>query len=265
VRVRAGAFGSGAPHRDLLLSPDHAVQIDGVLIPVRYLINGATVAQQPAGRITYWHVELERHDILRAEGLPCESYLDTGNRGAFENGGGARHLHPDFALRVWATEACARLVVGGAELEAARSWLLARAEALGFTVTAEPALRLVVDGCTLAPRTDAGVHRFRLPPGAGAAHLVSRSAVPAHLAAAGDDHRVLGVAVSRIVLDGRPMSLTHARLETGWHDVEGANPAWRWTDGCANIPLRGASVLEIEIALSPRYWREFAQETVRAG
>jgi hypothetical protein len=33
--------------------------------------------------VTYWHVELERHDILLADGMPAESYLDTGNRAAF--------------------------------------------------------------------------------------------------------------------------------------------------------------------------------------
>jgi hypothetical protein len=83
VRVRAHAFGRGQPSRDLWLSPDHAVCVDGVLMPVRYLLNSATVVQEAAERITYWHVELEAHDVLLAEGLACESYLDTGNRSAF--------------------------------------------------------------------------------------------------------------------------------------------------------------------------------------
>jgi hypothetical protein len=83
VRVRAGAFGARRPHRDLVLSPDHAVFVDKVLIPVRYLLNGATIVQEPVDVITYWHVELARHDVLFAEGLPCESYLDTGNRALF--------------------------------------------------------------------------------------------------------------------------------------------------------------------------------------
>jgi hypothetical protein len=83
VRIFPNAFGPGAPHADLLLSPDHAVLVHDVLIPVRYLVNGATIRREDHEDITYWHVELEAHDALLAENLPCESYLDTGNRGAF--------------------------------------------------------------------------------------------------------------------------------------------------------------------------------------
>jgi hypothetical protein len=86
VRVQTDAFGRAMPHCDLWLSPDHAVFVDGVLIPVRYLINGTTVVQEPVESITYFHVELPRHDVVLAEGLPAESYLDTGNRTAFEIG-----------------------------------------------------------------------------------------------------------------------------------------------------------------------------------
>jgi len=108
VRVRAGAFGPGMPVRDLLLSPDHAVFVEGTLIPVRYLVNGASIAQEERDSITYYHVELPAHDVLLAERLPCESYLDTGNRADFEGGGPALVLHPDFARDAWLAGACAR-------------------------------------------------------------------------------------------------------------------------------------------------------------
>ncbi len=94
VKVRASAFGSAVPVRDLLLSPDHAVFVAGVLIPIRCLINGMTIVQVAAERVTYWHVELPDHDVILAEGLPCESYLDTGNRAAFANVAPAAAIPP---------------------------------------------------------------------------------------------------------------------------------------------------------------------------
>ena len=83
VRVAAHAFAPGRPHRPLLLSPDHGVLIGKTLVPVRHLVNGASIAQVPIDEVTYYHVELPRHEVLLAEGLACESFLDTGNRAAF--------------------------------------------------------------------------------------------------------------------------------------------------------------------------------------
>jgi ELWxxDGT repeat protein len=151
VRVRAHAFAPGRPRRDVLLSPDHAVFVAGSLIPVRYLVNGASVVQEACENISYWHVELAGHDVLLAEGLPAESYLDTGNRSAFANGDAADMLHPDFALRVWATQACAPLIVGGTQLAAVKMELLERATVLGFAITDAADFCLVVEGQVLRP------------------------------------------------------------------------------------------------------------------
>jgi hypothetical protein len=134
VRIRAGAFDVSNPRRDLLLSPDHAVFIEfldgaaaGVLIPIRYLINGSTIEQQRVRTIEYWHVELPQHDVIMADGLPTESYLDTGNRSAFEGGGPALRLHADFAQQAWHAQACAAQITRGPILTAVRRRLAARA------------------------------------------------------------------------------------------------------------------------------------------
>jgi hypothetical protein len=123
VRITAGAFGPGRPARNLWLSPDHAVFVNDVLIPVKYLINGASIAQVPRKTMTYYHVELLRHSVLLAEGLPTESYLDTGDRSNFVNGNGPIAIYPDFASRIWDAEGCAPLVVTGPELAATRCWV----------------------------------------------------------------------------------------------------------------------------------------------
>ncbi len=126
MRVRAGAFADNVPERDLWLSPDHSIYADGVLIPIKHLIDGATIAQVSRTTITYWHVELMRHDIILAEGLPVESYLETGDRSAFSNGGAVMAMFPDFATRTWEAEGCAPLVVAGAKLAALRDLVAAR-------------------------------------------------------------------------------------------------------------------------------------------
>jgi autotransporter passenger strand-loop-strand repeat protein len=135
VRVAAHAFGLGRPCRDLRLSPDHAVFCDGVLIPVRYLLNGATLRQDDVACVTYWHVELAAHAVLLAEGLPCESYLDTGNRSAFANGGAVVAAVPAFARAVWDRAGCAPLVTAGPARDLVYRRLLAQAQAIGWRTT----------------------------------------------------------------------------------------------------------------------------------
>ena len=130
VRVQSGAFGENVPLRDLYLSPDHAVFIYNVLIPVKLLINGASITQVERARITYFHVELPRHAVILAEGLPVESYLDTGDRANFHGGSQTIRLFPDFtanAAEVWETRGAAKLIVAGRELVAARTVLDANA------------------------------------------------------------------------------------------------------------------------------------------
>jgi hypothetical protein len=126
VRIAADAFEDGVPERDLYLSPDHAVFVDGVLIPVKYLINGGTIARVQRAEVAYHHVELAKHDVLLAEGLAVESYLDTGDRSAFDNGGNVVVLHPNFAARRWEAAGCAPLIVTGSRLEAVRQRLSER-------------------------------------------------------------------------------------------------------------------------------------------
>jgi hypothetical protein len=120
VRIAAHALGPGRPSRDLWLSPDHAVFVNNVLIPVKHLINGRTISQVQCDEVTYYHVELPQHSLLLAEGLSVESYLDTGDRAHFANGGSRVVLHPDFASRQREATECAPLVVTGPELAAAR-------------------------------------------------------------------------------------------------------------------------------------------------
>jgi hypothetical protein len=127
VRIAAGAFGEGGPARDLLVSPDHAVFVNGVLVPVKLLINGSNIVPMKRDRVDYYHVELFEHAVIFAEGLTVESYLDTGDRANFESDGAVCRLFADFSSRlapetamVWETLGAAPLVTTGEALEAVR-------------------------------------------------------------------------------------------------------------------------------------------------
>ena len=229
VRVRANAFGPGLPQRDLILSPDHAVHVEAVLIPVRYLLNGATVVQEPRPHITYHHVELASHDVILAEGLPAETYLDTGNRAAFENGAGPVALHPHFARTIWHDAGCAPLVTSGDTLALVRATLDAQAIALGYRRVETPELA--------ATPTPTGTL------------LSSRSFIPAQTLPASADHRRLGVAVTAIHIDGQPAPLDDPRLGAGWHAPE---PGLRWTNGDAHAAARTIAVETLDIGAV--YW-----------
>ncbi|MDP3316805.1 MAG: Hint domain-containing protein, partial [Devosia sp.] len=124
-RVRAHAFGPGRPARDLYLSPDHAVHVDGMLVPIRYLENGATILRERRERVTYFHVELARHDILLSEGLGSESYLDTGNRDDFvrlrRERDQSEEQAQEAAQQIWAERGCMALTTEGVGLRTLRT------------------------------------------------------------------------------------------------------------------------------------------------
>jgi len=134
VRVARGAFGRNVPLRDLYLSPDHAVLVDGVLIPVKLLVNGAGIVQVRRSAVTYFHIELPVHAVILAEGLTAESYLDLGDRADFASESETIRLFPDFAARLapdaalaWETKGAAPLVMAGEKLQAIRVRLRDRA------------------------------------------------------------------------------------------------------------------------------------------
>jgi hypothetical protein len=129
VRIRAGTFGRHLPQRDLVLSPNHCVFIQGVLIPVRELVNARSIVQEQTAEITYWHIELSRHDVILAEGLSVESYIDNDTRDDFDDAIALR-LHPTLQGSHGASELCAPLVRQGPVLQQVFAELVQRASQL---------------------------------------------------------------------------------------------------------------------------------------
>ena len=89
VRIEAGALGPNLPNGPLTVTADHALLFDDMLINAGTLVNGTTIRLLPlAGlptRFTWWHVELEEHQCVVANGVPAESFIDYVGRSGFDN------------------------------------------------------------------------------------------------------------------------------------------------------------------------------------
>jgi hypothetical protein len=251
VRVCANAFGPGQPYRDLILSPNHALYVDGELIAVRYLLNGATIRQEHWDRITYYHVELESHDVMMVDGMTAESFLDIGNRSAFSNGGEPVMLHPDFARQTWDAQSCAPDMPKGEELTQLRQMLLDRAAPLGHATTDDPDLCVVAGQRRIRPTEVTDGFSFNLPEGTETVRIESRRFKPSEMRADGNDTRQLGVGVLSLMLDDAQVALDCDCMTSGWHEPE---PGLRWTDGSATLRVDGARSMTLQLLDGAYYW-----------
>ncbi len=256
VIVRKGALADNVPARDLRVTKGHSLFIDDVLIPVEFLVNHRTILwDDHANEVTIYHIELETHDVLVANGAPAESYRDDGNRWLFQNKNCGWTLPPQ--------PPCAPVLTGGPVVDAAWRRLLERAGPLkGLPLTSDADLHLVVDG----ERVDAierrdDMHVFRLSARPHTVQIRSRAAVPQELGLA-RDARSLGVALRQIVLaQPRRRSTIDAdapSLIDGYHAFEPDNGI-RWTDGLATVPadlfasINGPCMLMLTLGGSTQY------------
>ncbi len=257
VRVRRDAVAPGVPARDVLMTGDHALWIDGRLIPARLLVNGVSIVAEGAMvDFTYFHLELDRHDLLLAEGLAAESYLDTGNRHMFSSVTVAPAMRAD-AASVYAARGVAPLALAADLVEPVWRRLAARAGVAapaGGGVPGEGAVHLLAGGARLRPLcADRERLMFALPADAGEVVIASDTMRPSDRRPWLDDRRRLGVQVRRMRLHAAgevaEIAVDSPRLSAGWHAVErdGGGLA-RWTAGAARVPVAGgARLLELRL------------------
>jgi hypothetical protein len=75
-QTRRGALGRGLPRRDLRVSRQHRLWLDGRLIAAARLIGRPGIARDDrCAPLTYPHLLSDSHEILFAEGAPAESLL----------------------------------------------------------------------------------------------------------------------------------------------------------------------------------------------
>jgi len=150
VCFKPGSLADGVPKRDLWVSPNHAVYIDGVLIQAEDLVNGDNVVQaQTVETVRYFHIELESHDVILAEGAWSETFVDDDSRMIFHNAVDYFRRFPEE--HNVPARYCAPRVNEGYELETIRRRIGKRGRGGAFnhrsTVSRNP---MVIDrlGCT---------------------------------------------------------------------------------------------------------------------
>jgi hypothetical protein len=264
VIVRKGALGDNAPHFDLHITKGHSLYIDGVLIPVEFLVNHRSILwDDRAQEVTVFHLELDVHDVLIANGVAAESYRDDGNRWLFQNANAGWDQPPQ--------EPCAPVLTGGAQVDAIWRRILDRAGPRPSTpLTDDPDLHLLVDGVRVDPAEQQGlVAVFHLKGRPATVCIASRDVVPAELGLARDP-RSLGVALRRIAVRKgtkfEVLKANDARLADGFHAYEAADDL-RWTDGLATLPMEPFARFNggVEVVLHLAATTQYRNDGDRAG
>src|SRR5690606_31365328 len=219
-------------------------------------------------------------DIMLAENVPAESYVDTGNRNMFQNAAEVS-MNPDFGPAQGRPEVEGiKVAQQGPVVEAIRKRLLARAEAMtGASRTTDAALCIQVNGQIVHSTPEyskEGVYRFALPANAGDVRILSRAAVVRDVTPlARRDLRQIGVGLSGIAVTtahGRQQIDLAEPALTGLNaaqDVKGTT--MRWTNGAAVIPAAlinasDAATLELTVLRTYSYWVDAeVQRTVSAA
>jgi hypothetical protein len=242
VLIAAHAFGPGRPARPLRLSPLHAVFCAGVLVPAMHLVNGATITHEPGrAAVTYYHIELDQHDAVLADGLACETYFDNGNRGG---------LYQERGVRSPASRPFAPIVTSGGELRGIRASLHETALAAGFLPRYQPQLRVLAgDAAVLAeirPYRGRRQARFTLPAASRRITLLANSATPADTDPASEDRRELGICLA---------PSRNTRLGAGWLPRAPAD-AGTWMGKTSEL-LLSEPAMEITLTLAAvvQSWR----------
>lgn len=241
VCIRKGALGAGMPTRDLYVTAEHGLLLDGHFIPARMLVNGHSIFYDKSREeYAFYHFETKEHSVVVADGVLSESYLDTGNRAMFSVQ--SSRIDPVIGMLSWDRDAAAPLMTDRERVEPIYNRIEKMQPAvtkLERVLTDQTDLHLLTDnGMIIRPLRVAGAkHIFQLPASVQSVVIRSRTARPCDIIGPfHDDRRNLGVLVGQILqfVSGEIVDYDRHLSDcemSGWHDYAGG--ASRWTSGDA--------------------------------
>ncbi|MCX5613709.1 Hint domain-containing protein [Bombella saccharophila] len=260
VRITKNAIAAGIPFDDLLVTAEHCLFFEGHFVPARMMVNGRSIYFETSETVpsTYdiYHLETETHNILSANEVLTESYLNTGHRDNFETisqTDTVTPLSPSQKLS-WQHDAAAPLCTTQAFVEPLHRAMLERAERLGVPLqhpykydklSDDPEFALMTDQGDILreQRTTNGYKLFTVPRQTRQVTLVSRTSRPYDVHGPFvDDRRQLGILVGEITYfkNGQSHAITD-HLTTpdldGWLELDPTANGLRWTEGTAILPL----------------------------
>ena len=228
VLIEPGALGPGIPARRLAVTQGHCLHFPdgaaGLLVPAALLVNGTSIRLDLAAtEVTYYHLALDHHDVILAEGAACETWRDDGTHPAFDT-------PPPPGLGQ--APPCAPKLAYGAAVIAI--WQALR-DIAGLPPPAgapDPDLHLIADGRPVLPDFQRGTcYRFTLPRRPLDLRIASRTTIPAETGL-GPDLRRLGIGVQHIAFaqhgNLREIAALDPSLADGFHPPTGTGTP-RWT------------------------------------
>jgi len=244
IRILKSAISDNVPHKDLLITPEHCLFIQGSFIPARMLVNGSSIIQDTSfNSYKFYHIETAEHSIVTADGMLTESYLDTSTQ--------VNSYLSIKGTKTWEEDAIAPLNTSRDFVEPIYKELEKRAQQKGLVdsrpkniLATDPNVFLTTyeDKKLLPLYTKDNCIAFRLPPGVEHVTLHSRSSRPSDIVGPFvDDRRYLGVLINSVTLSDINETSnidTYLKIENlpGWSIQEDKNS--RWTLGCAELPLK---------------------------
>ncbi|EHD13646.1 hypothetical protein CIN_10050 [Commensalibacter intestini A911] len=257
VRIVKDAIAKGVPYKDLLVTAEHCLFFEDKFIPARMLVNGSTIYYDYSiTSYEYYHLETQDHAVIIADGVRTESYLDTGNRHAFNRD--QKVIETSFqSAKDWEVDAAAPLVVAQDVVEPLYNKLNKRAQRLKVDykgrhvqLVNDSDLHLVTDqGQVIRNKRVSGEWvTFMVPSTVESVWINSRrSRLCDVIGPFVDNRHFLGVLVGEVMIfaDNKNELSNILREEEeleGWHAKE--KKAGRWTKGRALLPIKSKHLVD---------------------